>query len=361
MEQEIIKTVRALREKLHELAEPSGEEKKTKAYLMDFLRQNTSLRLFDEGAWFCAFHEEAKSKETIAFRADMDALLLDGRASHLCGHDGHSAALAGLGLLLEKERLDRNIALIFQHAEETGADGKVCAEALEKYRADRVYAFHNVPGFPQSAVLLCRGTFACASRGMVLSFAGESAHAAYPEQGKNPGFAAARVILALPALSSPGGFRGLAMATLVGAAIGDTAFGAAAASARVCLTLRAWHDDDLTALAARIEKAARSEASRDGVAVSFSFCDIFPAAVNDGETLSKVEAVCQTAGLETIELSEPFRWSEDFGHYGAAAKSVMVGIGAGICHPPLHTKDYVFNDEILPAALSLFLNLAKFG
>ena len=188
--------VLALRSGLHRLAEPSGSEKRTKAFLMKFLRAHTSLRLEDEGAWFCAVHEEPGAAETVAFRADMDALPFRGGSAHLCGHDGHCAALAGLGLFLEHKKLGRNIVLLFQHAEETGAGGKVCCRALSKYGIDRIYAFHNIPGWEEGTVLLRRGTFACASRGMTLSFAGRPSHAAYPENGRNPGFAAARFLSA---------------------------------------------------------------------------------------------------------------------------------------------------------------------
>ncbi len=81
-------------------------------------------------------------------------------------------------------------------------------------------------------MLLRRGTFACASRGMTLSFSGAPSHAAYPECGKNPGFAAARLISALPELTESSGYGGLAMATLVGAKIGAKAFGSAAGTRR---------------------------------------------------------------------------------------------------------------------------------
>ena len=361
MEETFIQRAAALRGELHNFAERSGEEKKTKARLMEFLQENTSLRLEDEEAWFCALHEELGAEETVAFRADMDALPRGEGAAHLCGHDGHSAVLAGLGLWLEGKTLGRNVLLIFQHAEETGRGGEVCCRALERHRASRVYAFHNIPGWEEGAVLLCRGTFACASRGMTVSFRGAPSHAAYPEYGKNPGFAAARLISALPELAARAGTHGLAMATLVGARIGERAFGSAAGSAEIWMTLRAWVDEDLRAVAASLEAKARVLASEDGIGVEISFCDVFPATVNDEETLGRLEVVCRGKGLRCIEVPEPFRWSEDFGYYGAFAKAVMVGIGAGEDWPQLHTETYTFNDRILPCALTLFTGLAQNG
>lgn len=361
MDSHRMETVRLLRSELHDLAERSGAETKTKARLMEFLSQNTSLRLKDEGQWFYAVHDEPGAEETVAFRADMDALPFGGGAAHLCGHDGHCAVLAGLGLYLEHRTLGRNVLLLFQHAEETGAGAPVCRRVLEQRRVNRIYAFHNIPGWKEGAVLFRRGTFACASQGMILSFTGTPSHAAYPEDGRNPGFAAARLIGALPGLTGRPGYGGLAMATLIGAEIGSRAFGTAAGSAEVRLTLRAWLDDDLNALLSSIEETAQAEASRDGVEVSFSFCDGFPATVNEDAALERMEDVCRKAGLDCIEVPEPFRWSEDFGYYGSCVKAAMAGIGAGVDWPQLHTEHYRFNDGILPSALALFAALAESG
>ena len=361
MEQRIINIIRALRLKLHNLAERSGEEKRTKACLMDFLRENTSLRIYDNGQWFCAVHEESEAVETVAFRADMDALISGEGASHLCGHDGHSAVLAGLGLLIESKKLGRNVVLIFQHAEESGIGGKICGQAIEKYQINRIYAFHNIPGWVEGAVLLRRDVFACASRGMILSFTGAPSHAAYPETGRNPAFAAARLMDTLQGISKRDCYHGLAMVTLIGAEIGTKAFGSAAGRAEVWLTLRAWYENDLDSLISSIEESAYVEASHDGVKVSFSICDVFPPTVNDNVTLERIEKICREVGLDCIEVTEPFRWSEDFGYYASRTKAVMVGIGAGVDWPQLHTENYTFNDNIIPGALTLFSALAEFG
>lgn len=362
----VINTIRALRAQLHELAERSGCEKKTKAHLMAFLREHTSLGIVDEGQWFCAIHKETGACntvacDTIAFRADMDAVPADIGAAHRCGHDGHCAALAGLGLLLEGKKVGRNVVLIFQHAEETGEGGKICARAMEKYGVARIYALHNIPRFKESAVLLRKGIFACASRGMRISLTGTAAHAAYPEFGRNPGFAAARLISLLPELTGQKHYKGLTMATLVGADIGTKAFGTAAARAELRLTLRAYHEEDLAALIGAVEKTARAEAACDGVDVAITYSDIFPATVNDGGLAATLCDICRRQGLDTVEVPEPFRWSEDFGWYGQYAKALMAGIGAGESWPSLHAEDYTFNDELLPPMLKLLQSLAIGG
>ena len=51
-----------LRQQLHALAEPSMQELKTKALLMQFLREHTSLELVDCGSWFYAIHRARANK-----------------------------------------------------------------------------------------------------------------------------------------------------------------------------------------------------------------------------------------------------------------------------------------------------------
>lgn len=121
-----------LRHTLHACPEISGQEKQTKETLQNFLKAHTSLELHDCGKGFYAAHRE-NTGNGIAFRADYDALALpEGGAAHLCGHDGHASALCGLALMLEGKTAGRDVFLLFQPAEETGAGAYPCTELFEK-------------------------------------------------------------------------------------------------------------------------------------------------------------------------------------------------------------------------------------
>ena len=50
--------IRKLRKELHNCAEISGQEEKTKALLMDFLKEHTTLELCPCGEGFYAAHRE---------------------------------------------------------------------------------------------------------------------------------------------------------------------------------------------------------------------------------------------------------------------------------------------------------------
>ena len=58
-----------------------------------------------------------------------------------------------------------------------------------------------------------------------------------------------------------------------------------------------------------------------------------------------------------IEIENPFRWSEDFGHFISRYKGAMFGIGSGEDHPQLHNPDYDFPEEIIPAGINMFFTI----
>lgn len=138
-----------------------------------------------------------------------------------------------MALALEGRTLHRNVFLLFQPAEETGAGAYPCCELFEKEQIGEIYGAHNLPGFPAGAVYTRPGTFACASRGVTLRFSGAPTHAAYPENGRNPALAVGKLLCALPELASPAHFTGMTLCTVIGAELGEKAFGAACAQAEI--------------------------------------------------------------------------------------------------------------------------------
>ena len=343
--------IEALRHALHQCPEVSGQEVKTKALLQQFLRENTTLELHPCGEGFYAAHREGNpSKPAIALRADYDALATpDGGAAHLCGHDGHAASLCAAALLLEGARVDRNVFLLFQPAEETGSGAYPCCELFQKEQVAEIYGAHNLPGFPEGVVYTKPGTFACASRGVTLRFQGAPTHAAYPENGKNPALAVGKLLCALPDLANPEHFAGMTLCTVIGANLGEKAFGAACADAEVWLTLRAEHNVDLDALRTAVLGCAKALAEEAALEFSFEEQDVFPATENDPVCAQKVLILCHGKTLEV-----PMRWSEDFGHYLLHIPGAFFGIGAGEQHAPLHTAHYEFPDALLAPAAEAF-------
>ena len=203
-----------LQKVLHNLPEPSGCEVKTKAVLLEFLSGVQGLQIVDKGKWFYAVHKEGNCIPSIAFRAEMDAMVDEnGQTYHGCGHDGHAAIIAALAAWTSQKTLGKNVYFLFQHAEETGEGAKDCLELFENESIDALYGFHNCPGYPVGTVLLLPNTVSCASRGLVLEFTGKQAHAAYPQKGNNPIFPMAEFFSKWEQLTDPNNFEGMILAT----------------------------------------------------------------------------------------------------------------------------------------------------
>ncbi|NJP40669.1 amidohydrolase [Oscillospiraceae bacterium HV4-5-C5C] len=350
------KQIRQLRHQLHDLAEPSGQEYRTRQLLMNFLAQETQLDVVDGGEWFYAAYRVPGSDpaRALALRADFDALPQpDGGAAHLCGHDGHAAALCGVALILPQLRPDRNVFLLFQPAEETGQGAQACLGLFQHEQIELIYGAHNLPGYPLGQVYTRPGTFALASRGLTLRFTGRPAHAAYPEAGISPAQPVALLLQKLPELARGQQSAGqLALCTVIGLQMGQKAFGQAAAAAELWLTLRAETDAALEQMEAAILAEARQQAGAGQLDFAFDRQDVFPATVNHAAPAQTILDCCQG---ELLDL--PMRWSEDFGWYLQQCPGAYFGLGAGEQQPALHSRDYQYPDALLRPAVRAFEQL----
>jgi amidohydrolase len=370
MEQKHLDLAIALRHELHRHPELANQETWTKRHLINFLRRHSFLEIVDKGPWFYARYHAGKDRPNIAFRADFDALPMDESISlpygsqfpgvaHKCGHDGHSACLAGFALEINKRGADKNVYFIFQHAEETVSGGIECAPLMDGDGIDEVFAYHNVPGMPLRGIAVMDGTASCGSSGMIISLKGVPAHASQPEDGRNPCFAIAEIIKSIPAFTDPAQYRGLVLCTIIGINAGKEAFGMSASEGRLMLTIRAEFDSELEELRQKIEEKTREEAERQGLECEFSFRDSVPALHNHSDSAAKVRRAAERLGFTTLEARGPARGSEDFAWYTKRTRGAMFWVGAGEDRSPIHTPGFDFNDEIIPTVVDLYQALAE--
>lgn len=362
-----------LRHWLHKYPELPLQETQTKEKLMSFIRENTKLYVEDRGSWFFAYYKCGKEgAPVIGFRADMDALPISEEnalpycsvhpgVSHRCGHDGHSAALAGFALELNEKGADKDIFLIFQPAEEIGAGGERCSRLIKEKGIQAMYAYHNMSGYPLKGIVARRGVTQCASKGLAISYKGKPAHASQPEDGINPSAAVAKTVLKIQEMQKNSSYAGLVLATIVYANAGSMNFGIAAYEGTVAVTLRAFYEDDMKDLERRIREYAQMLAKEEGLEVSFAVSDEFPETVNDENCVTVVEAAAQAIGSPICPMEEALRASEDFGYYQKQCPGVIFYIGNGEDYAPLHTRGYDFNDEILETAVDMFLAITERG
>ncbi len=354
-------TLQTLRQLLHAHPENSMGEAETREILMRFLREESDFMVVDRGLYFYAVKRAAQPEQPpIAFRADMDAVCIDGRTpGHYCGHDGHSSILAGLARELSGRTLSRDVYLIFQPGEETGEGALVCRELLKEKQIAEIYGLHNIPSYPLGQVLLRRDTFACASVGLSLRFMGKTSHAAYPEQGNNPALPMARLLTQLTEaaenLRAPGE---ILMLTVVGMQLGSEKYGVSAGEGSLFLTLRGERESHFQALLQRCRDLAEACARDHGLQLEITEHERFPATENHEDNVFGVKAAAVALGMTVRDLPEPMRWSEDFGYYLQDCAGAFFGLGAGEETPSLHTREYEFPDALLEKGIALFAALA---
>jgi amidohydrolase len=358
---------------LHRHPELSGQEVGTAQRVQQFMSRYAPDEVVTGlgGNGVAVVYRGTAPGPTVMIRADLDALPIQetgaiahcseiANTAHLCGHDGHTTMVAGLGAWLQTTSLPQGrVVLLFQPAEETGvgAAAVIADPQFMHLRPDYVFGLHNLPGFPLGQVLLRSTGFAAASKGIILRLQGKPSHAAHPEDGKSPAIALAQLITAITNLPQCGSFQDFVLATVIHARLGEIAFGTSPGEAEVMATLRSYRDDDMAQLTAAVANLAQAIAAQEGVTIDISETEAFPATMNHDGATNVVKQAAIAGGYDWIEADHPFRWSEDFGYFTQICPGAMFGLGAGQTQPQLHNAHYDFPDELIPYGVRLFTHI----
>ena len=271
-----------LRKDLHSNPELAGEEKNTSDKINNFIGRFYPDEIITElGGHGLAFIFKGKEKgKTILFRSELDALPISEQndfeykssienVSHKCGHDGHMTILCGLASTIKNNKPDKGkVVLLFQPAEETGKGAEAVLEdkKFEQIKPDYVFALHNLPGYPAGSVVIKDGTFASASKGMIIKLHGKTSHASEPENGITPTPAVASIIQRLPLVPNEIKKENhFCLITIIYARIGDVAFGTTPGYAEIMATLRSYHDEDMNYITEECKKIVKEESEKYGL------------------------------------------------------------------------------------------------
>lgn len=369
-----MKDIIELRHLLHANAELSEQEIETNRILNEWVsKTNPDLQIERIGGYgLAALYKGKEPGKRILIRGDIDALHIpepnnmsyrsqhEG-VSHKCGHDGHAAILCGLASLLTDCRPEKGeIVLLFQPAEETGQGAKAILRdpQFEKILPDTAYGLHNLPGFEAGQILVRKGCFAAASFGLKLVFEGKTAHASQPETGRNPSELLAVLIHQLEKKREMlKEVKPLTTFVITHAVLGEETFGVAPGHAEIWLTLRSFDDKHLELLADQVISLCQAKAKDYLFDFSFSMHEAFAATNSSDANVTVIENAAKRLGLSLGHLTEPFRWSEDFGRFGAVCPVGFFGLGSGYAQPALHNPEYDFPDAILEAGINMFAEI----
>lgn len=363
----------ALRHQLHSQPELSNKEYKTAQIIVDFMDEyqpHEIIHLGDTGRAFV--FEGTEAGKTTVFRAELDALPIEEKTrlkyasiyngvAHACGHDGHMAILAGLAQQLSENPPQKGkVILLFQPAEEVeqGAKDVLFHPKFADLNPDYMFALHNVPGQETNTILLRRGSFSAASKGMTIRLKGKTSHAAEPEKGRNPAIAISKISRELnDLLNNKALFTDLTLLTFIYIRMGEQSFGTSAGSGEMGITLRSFENADMKVLSQKSEEIVNRIATEENLECSIAYHEEFPATVNQDECVDMLQDLAEEHNLSYQYLDKPFKWSEDFGYFSQKYNCGFFGLGAGIDQAALHHPDYDFPDEIIETGLTIFTGL----
>lgn len=312
------------------------------------------------------------SGKVIGLRADMDALpILETTgldyasktpgAMHACGHDGHTAMLLGAAKYLSETRnFDGTVVVIFQPAEEGGAGGKeMCDDGMmEKFGIQEVYGMHNWPGMPTGAFAIRSGPFFAATDQFDVTVVGQGGHAAMPNTVADPTIAAAQLVLALQTIVSRNADPVEQIVVSVTSFVtASTAFNVIPPSVNLRGTIRTMTKATRELAEKRFKQIATSTCAAFDCRADITWIRGYPSMVNSvDQTEFAVEVATAVAGK--CDLAEVTMGGEDFAYMLEERPGAYILVGNGDS-AKVHTPDYNFNDEAIPAGCSWWAEIVE--
>ena len=370
-----------MRRKLHRIPENGFQEFKTQRVIMDALDE-IGIPYTTQRTWVIALIEGAHVGETVAIRADMDALPLNEPEGcpfrsehegmmHACGHDAHVAMALGAAKVLNglKDQIYGRIKFLFQPAEESegGAEPMVKAGAMENPHVDRVYGLHVMPNLPVGKVETRVGTLNASTDTVKLTIHGKAGHGAYPEQGTDAIVCAAQVITGLQTIVARTVSPLQSAVLTIGVIEGGTAQNIICDEVRMRGTLRTANAALRAEMKERIAAICQGIATGMGCNVEVDIIPGYAALVNNEAEANRVKRVAgRLFGEENVvEKAAPSMGGEDFSFFSDCAPGAFFHVGCvkpeWMPAPPLHSKDFRIDEDCLTIGTLMHVALALDG
>jgi amidohydrolase len=324
----------------------------------------------------------------VLLRGDMDALpvteatglpfasTIDG-AMHACGHDLHTAMLAGAARLLSARRADLpgSVVFMFQPAEEGGPDGnggaqRMLAEGVLTAAGDRpvaAYGLHVFSDMFGCGVFETRpGPVLAASDTLEVTVRGRGGHGSMPHRAADPVPAACAMVTALQTLVTRRFDVFDPVVITVGAFHAGTWSNIIPDKAVFQATVRSFSRESQERLREETLRLVRTIAEAHGVTVDAGYVEGYPVTVNDPAEAAFATATATDlfgAGRSRV-LANPLLGAEDFSYVLHQVPGAFVLLGA--CPPGTdprtapsnHSPAAVFDDSVLAGGTALYAELA---
>lgn len=357
------------RRTIHSNPEVGAELPKTKAYVIDKLKEfgYDPKEICESG--IVATIEGKKPGKTFLLRADMDALPMaeatecDFKSTngcmHSCGHDMHTTMLLGAAKLLKEnqDEIEGTVKLVFQPDEEgfTGAKKMLAAGVLENPKVDAALAMHVHSGTPSNLVLCGLGTSIAGCNRFRIVVKGTGCHGAMPELGVDPINIAAHIYISLQEIISREISATKPAVVTIGKFAGGDAPNIIPNEVIMEGTIRSLDKELGEFIFNRMNDIVVSTAKMfRGEAELIELSSVPPLANNNDLAKELTSYMKELIGEKSVVLFEGGGMgSEDFASYSYEVPSVYIMLGAGtkqenpLYGEPMHNEKVVFNEDIL--------------
>lgn len=365
-----------LRRDLHLIPEPAYTEKKTSAFVADYLaKQGLEVQTGIAQTGVVGLMKLPKPGKTLMIRSDMDALPVveatglpfasthEG-AMHACGHDGHMSMVLAAATILNKvkDKLNGNIKFLFQPAEEGPGGAKPMIEAgvMENPHVDFSVGCHVWPAIPENTIGVKAGSLMAAMDRFDIRIIGKGGHGAMPHLCVDALEVGTQVVNALQRIASRQMNPLTPTVVTVGSFQAGSTFNVIPGEAVMCGTTRTFDRDIWNSWPGRIEKIVRGVCTSMGADYELKYTQGYPPLLND-ESMAAVVRKCSTdvVGEERVIEPEQTMGGEDMAFYLEKSKGCFffLGVGREGC-AALHNPKFDFNEDVLLTGVEIYCRVA---
>jgi len=364
------------RRDLHRIPETAYTEKKTAAYVAEYLNlEGLAVQTGIATYGVVALLKTGRPGPTLLIRADMDALPLTEETGlpfasthagvmHACGHDAHVAmALAAATVLNRiKDELNGTIKFLFQPAEEGpgGAKPMIDAGVLENPKVDYAIGCHVWPEIPEGTIGVRSGPFMAAMDRFDIKIIGRGGHGAMPHMCVDALEVGTQVVSALQRISSRLINPQEPVVVTVGMFHAGTAFNIIPAEAKLSGTTRTFNLDIWNSWVERLEKVVRGVCESMGAEFELKFSKGYPPTINDDSMAEVVRRCAQkVVGGDNVVEPERTMGGEDMSYFLEQSKGCFYALGVGRQEfTPVHNPRFDFNEDVLALGVETHCRIA---
>ncbi|WP_458120830.1 N-acetyldiaminopimelate deacetylase [Paenibacillus sp. Z6-24] len=342
-----------IRRDLHRMPEAGFQEFKTQRYLLDYIatlpQEHIEVRTWKTG--ILVYVQGTSPRRRFGYRADMDGLPIAEETNydfqsehpgymHACGHDLHMTI--GLGILTHftEQRMQDDLVMIFQPAEEGPGGAKPMLESAElaDWMPEQIVGLHVAPEYPVGTIATRPGILFANTSELFIDLIGMGGHAAYPHRANDMVVAGCQLVGQLQSIVARNVNPLDSAVVTIGKVEGGTKQNIIAERARLEGTIRTLSAETMVLVKSRIQALVR------GIEAGFECRSEIDWGSNYMQVYNEEKLTCEfmqwlsgRSDVQLVECTEAMT-GEDFGYFLEQIPGFMFWLGVDTPYGLHHSK-----------------------